>query len=277
MTSPYFIVSTPLPPNDKALIRLRSLTSRPNGKRWRLMALSGFSSPKHANVPLAALWLSEFGGRVVYRLPGWNRDAAASLRVNEVLHWEAVRIARADGAHFYDFGGFERNAAELLLADRGVPAGFEQTPGYFKLASSAVRSELVTDVIGPTGALLRATEYDGFACAEYKFDRRDRRYKLMEVNVRYNLSSALAPDVAWTSLGCSIKSRPDIQWSPRPVFRSASTGSTACGTSVISLTTQKAMRASSQRLSGPILGDVLRHGGRGPTRGRSSIRWVALH
>ena len=58
---------------------------------------------------------------------------------------------------------------------------------------SAVRSELVTDVIGPTGALLRATEYDGFACAEYKFDPRDRRYKLMEVNVRHNLSGALAP------------------------------------------------------------------------------------
>jgi predicted ATP-grasp superfamily ATP-dependent carboligase len=58
---------------------------------------------------------------------------------------------------------------------------------------SAVRSKWVPEVVAATRALLKATRYDGVACAEYKRDETDGRYKLMEVNVRHNLSGALAP------------------------------------------------------------------------------------
>jgi D-aspartate ligase len=49
--------------------------------------------------------------------------------------------------------------------------------------------------------LLDALELDGFSCIEFKRDRRDGTYKLMEVNARHNLSASLA-------IGCGI----DFPW-----------------------------------------------------------------
>ncbi len=57
---------------------------------------------------------------------------------------------------------------------------------------TAVVSEHVSDVIGVARRLLRSLNVSGFSCTEFKFDERDRRYKLMEVNVRPNMSGALS-------------------------------------------------------------------------------------
>jgi D-aspartate ligase len=56
----------------------------------------------------------------------------------------------------------------------------------------ALVSEPIPEVIEPGRRLLGAANFSGFACSEFKRDPRDGVYKLMEVNVRHNLSSALA-------------------------------------------------------------------------------------
>jgi lipid II:glycine glycyltransferase (peptidoglycan interpeptide bridge formation enzyme) len=86
-----------------------------------------------AKRPVAALWLTRFAGTMVYRLPGWDPSATGSVRVNEALHWAAITRGRAEGAHTYDFGGFDRSAAEAILSGRNPSAGLEKTPSYFKL------------------------------------------------------------------------------------------------------------------------------------------------
>lgn len=53
-------------------------------------------------------------------------------------------------------------------------------------------SERIPQVIEPGRKILAAMEFYGFACTEFKLDRRDGVYKLMEVNGRHNLSGLLA-------------------------------------------------------------------------------------
>ena len=53
-------------------------------------------------------------------------------------------------------------------------------------------SERIPDVVEPGRRILAAMEFRGFACIEFKLDRRDGVYKLMDVNGRHNLSGMLA-------------------------------------------------------------------------------------
>ena len=55
-----------------------------------------------------------------------------------------------------------------------------------------VESRLVPDALAPGRGILRAMRFSGYACTEFKRDLRDGRLKLMEVNGRHNLSTALA-------------------------------------------------------------------------------------
>jgi len=55
-----------------------------------------------------------------------------------------------------------------------------------------VQSRFVPQVLAPGRAILRAMGFSGYACTEFKRDPRDGRLKLMEVNGRHNLSTALA-------------------------------------------------------------------------------------
>lgn len=98
----------------------------PSGGVRVLVASSG-------GIPLAALWLSNFAGTVTFRAAGWNSHASASLNVNEALHWEAIQWARSQDAHTYDFGGFDRPAAEAIAAGQAMPSGFDKTHSFFKL------------------------------------------------------------------------------------------------------------------------------------------------
>jgi D-aspartate ligase len=47
-------------------------------------------------------------------------------------------------------------------------------------------------VVEPGRAILEALGLEGFACTEFKYDHRDRMFKLLEVNGRHNLSSLLS-------------------------------------------------------------------------------------
>ena len=54
------------------------------------------------------------------------------------------------------------------------------------------RSKYIPEVIEPGRKILKAMNFDGYACTEFKRDDRDGSYKLMEVNCRHNLSTLLA-------------------------------------------------------------------------------------
>jgi D-aspartate ligase len=79
----------------------------------------------------------------------------------------------------------------------GVPVA-EFTARQLRKAPPAIgsprvaRSERIPEVIEPGRKILAAMGFDGFSCAEFKQDRRDGIYKLMEVNGRHNLSGILA-------------------------------------------------------------------------------------
>ncbi len=55
-----------------------------------------------------------------------------------------------------------------------------------------VRSEHVPEVVAPGRAILEGLGLDGPSCTEFKLDRRDGTYKLLEVNGRHNRSSLLS-------------------------------------------------------------------------------------
>ena len=55
-----------------------------------------------------------------------------------------------------------------------------------------VRAADIPAVVEPGRAILEALGLEGFACTEFKYDARDRTFKLLEVNGRHNLSSLLS-------------------------------------------------------------------------------------
>jgi D-aspartate ligase len=57
---------------------------------------------------------------------------------------------------------------------------------------SVVITEWIPEVVEYGRRLLRAANFSGYSCTEFKKDPRDGEYKLMEVNGRHNLSSLLA-------------------------------------------------------------------------------------
>lgn len=55
-----------------------------------------------------------------------------------------------------------------------------------------VRSRQIDAVLEPGRQLMQALNYTGFSCTEFKLDRRDGQYKLLDINGRHNLSTLLA-------------------------------------------------------------------------------------
>ncbi len=55
-----------------------------------------------------------------------------------------------------------------------------------------VVSKHIPELLGPGRKILKAVEYNGFSCTEFKKDARDGIYKLMEINPRQNLSTMLS-------------------------------------------------------------------------------------
>lgn len=103
--------------------------------QWRHLGASGrvaILTASHEGRPVAGLWLTSFAGTVTYKLPGWDSALPQPKHVNEALHWHAIRWARSIGAHTYDFGGFDRQAAERAVAGETMPDGFDRTPNHFK-------------------------------------------------------------------------------------------------------------------------------------------------
>ncbi|MHC4929380.1 MAG: ATP-binding protein, partial [Planctomycetota bacterium] len=57
---------------------------------------------------------------------------------------------------------------------------------------SVVISKHIPEVVQAGRKLLKAFDYRGYSCMEFKKDPNDGIYKLMEINARHNRSSLLA-------------------------------------------------------------------------------------
>jgi Acetyltransferase (GNAT) domain len=116
-------------PLDVSTLRAQWAALAPAGRCAILIA-------RHRGTPVSGIWLTRFDGVATFRIAGWDVDAAARTgapkHANEALHWAAIRWARASGAHTYDFGGLDRQAAEAIVTGGTLPDGFARTAGFFK-------------------------------------------------------------------------------------------------------------------------------------------------
>lgn len=103
--------------------------------QWELLSPGGhvaIMAAKYGGKTHAAIWLTIFGGTVTYKFPGWDSSLPSPKYLNEHLHWETMRWAKRNGARCYDFGGFNREAAENIANGLSMPPGFESTHNLFK-------------------------------------------------------------------------------------------------------------------------------------------------
>ena len=98
--------------------------------QWRHLGPSGHLSMMFAcyeGRPIAGAWMSSFGGTVTVKLVGWDNISEQPRYVNDALNWETFQWARSVGAHTFDLGGFDRLAAERILAGEPPPESFAKS------------------------------------------------------------------------------------------------------------------------------------------------------
>ncbi len=112
----------------------------------------------------------------------YGRAVAAGLAVmlQEIIPGDDAAVVNYNA---YFWGG--RPLAEFTARQ------VRKAPPEFGSPRVAI-SERIPEVIEPGRKILAAMQFEGFACTEFKLDRRDGVYKLMEVNGRHNLSGILA-------------------------------------------------------------------------------------
>jgi len=87
----------------------------------------------HDAEPVSALLTIPFGDTVVASKLGWS-GLYGDSRPNEVLFWEAIRWARAQGYRVFDFEGIDVEGAKAVLEGRPLPEALQETPTRFKLS-----------------------------------------------------------------------------------------------------------------------------------------------
>jgi predicted ATP-grasp superfamily ATP-dependent carboligase len=119
-----------------------------------------------------------------------HKDLEQAYRLAETAGVEMMvqELIPGDDNHGANYNSFFRNghavceftADKVRLSPPGI--GFPRV----------VVSRTIPEVCESGRKMLGALKYNGFSCIEFKRDERDGVYKLMEVNGRQNLSSALA-------------------------------------------------------------------------------------
>lgn len=115
-------------------------------------------------------------------LDGYHRANAAGL---DVMIQEYIPGSDGDVANY-----------NCYVRDGEIQAEFtadhiRNAPPWFG-SPRVVRSRQIEALVEPGRRLMQALNYTGYACTEFKRDRRDGQYKLMEINGRHNLSTLLA-------------------------------------------------------------------------------------
>jgi predicted ATP-grasp superfamily ATP-dependent carboligase len=114
---------------------------------------------------------------------------SAYLRSSELgLDVLIQEIIPGPDSYVVNYNAFYINGAPIVEA---TAVHYRNGPPHWG-SPRVAQSQHVAEVIQPGRRILKAVDYNGFACTEFKFDARDRLYKLMEVNVRHNMSTLLS-------------------------------------------------------------------------------------
>jgi lipid II:glycine glycyltransferase (peptidoglycan interpeptide bridge formation enzyme) len=81
---------------------------------------------------VAAVVAIPFGDTVIYKRGAWS-GRQGNRRPNEVLHWTAIKWAKAQGYHYYDFEGIDPRAARAIVHGEPCPDSLTQSVTSFKL------------------------------------------------------------------------------------------------------------------------------------------------
>ena len=103
-------------------------------RQWNVLHPLGWLQlfvARHEGRPIAGISVTAFADRVSFRVAGWTGEAA-KFRCNAACHWSAIQWARRQGYRHYDFGDFDRNMAETLIADPNAAGDHAQSPEAFK-------------------------------------------------------------------------------------------------------------------------------------------------
>jgi len=136
----------------------------------------------------------------------WRVDDAASLLAR---YDEAVSLVGAESVLIQELipGNGSCQFSYAAVCDRGVPVASiiarrrRQYPIDFGFTSTFVQSIEDPKVEELASCFIKAIDYSGLVELEFKFDRRDGRYKLLDVNAR---------TWAWLSLGA--RTGVDFPW-----------------------------------------------------------------
>lgn len=103
-------------------------------RQWNVLHPLGWLQlfiARHEGRPIAGISVTAFADRVSFRVAGWTGEAA-KFRCNAACHWSAIQWAKRQGYRYYDFGDFDRNVAETLIADPNAAGNHAQSPEAFK-------------------------------------------------------------------------------------------------------------------------------------------------
>lgn len=103
-------------------------------RQWNVLHPLGWLQlfiARHEGRPIAGISVTAFADRVSFRVAGWTGEAA-KLPCNAACHWSAIQWAKQQGYLYYDFGDFDRNVAETLIADPNAAGNHAQSPEAFK-------------------------------------------------------------------------------------------------------------------------------------------------
>ena len=134
------------------------------------------------------LWSARLGGKftVVNSLEEMRESYAAARDAGlEVMIQELIP---GPDRHAVNYNAYRSSSGVLAEC---TARKIRQGPPRSGLPRVVLSAE-VPEIVEPGRLLLEGLGFEGFACTEFKFDPRDGRYKLLEVNGRHNLSSLLS-------------------------------------------------------------------------------------
>ena len=128
----------------------------------------------------------------------WRADDRATLLAR---YDEAAALVGADGIVLQELipGGGEAQFSYAAVCDRGKPVAeltarrLRQYPVDFGYTSTFVETVACPEVAEAGRRFLASLDYTGIAEVEFKYDARDGRYKILDVNARIWSWAALGP------------------------------------------------------------------------------------
>jgi lipid II:glycine glycyltransferase (peptidoglycan interpeptide bridge formation enzyme) len=105
---------------------------------WRLFAPHGYITLFLAQFKgelVSAHLVIPFGDTLLSKMAFWSGEHG-KLKPNELLEWEVIQWAKAQGYRYYDFEGINLKTARLVQEGKPLPESLQQTAASFKLGFS---------------------------------------------------------------------------------------------------------------------------------------------